>query len=199
MTPIEFLAFPKMARLSREAVITEKIDGTNAAIVIGPGDPNDPHVIATRLNGCAPDWVMKAQSRNRFITPGDDNYGFAAWAVSNAESLFELGEGRHFGEWWGKGIARNYGLAERRFSLFNTQRWGETRPSCCHVVPVLWRGNFDTNVADFLVSELRKKGSLAAPGFMKPEGIIVFHTAAGIGFKKTLEHDEKPKSQVARG
>ena len=30
----EFIEFPKMARLSRECVITEKIDGTNAQIFI---------------------------------------------------------------------------------------------------------------------------------------------------------------------
>ena len=29
---IEFVGFPKMARLSREIIITEKIDGTNAAV-----------------------------------------------------------------------------------------------------------------------------------------------------------------------
>lgn len=31
---IEFKGFPKMARLSRECIITEKIDGTNAQICI---------------------------------------------------------------------------------------------------------------------------------------------------------------------
>jgi hypothetical protein len=30
----EFAEFPKMARLSRECIITEKIDGTNAQICI---------------------------------------------------------------------------------------------------------------------------------------------------------------------
>jgi hypothetical protein len=29
---------------------------------------------------------------------------------------------------------------------------------------------------------------------MNPEGIVCFHTAANIGFKKTLEKDELPKS-----
>lgn len=31
-----FQEFPKMARLSRECVITEKIDGTNAQILVTP-------------------------------------------------------------------------------------------------------------------------------------------------------------------
>ena len=38
--------------------------------------------------------------------------------------------------------------------------------------------------------------SVAAPGFMKPEGVVVFHTAGNLGFKKTLEKDEVPKGQV---
>jgi hypothetical protein len=36
-------------------------------------------------------------------------------------------------------------------------------------------------------------GSKAAPGFMKPEGIVVFHVAGNVGFKKTIEKDEEPK------
>jgi len=34
MNNIEFKEFPKIARLSRECIITEKIDGTNASILI---------------------------------------------------------------------------------------------------------------------------------------------------------------------
>jgi len=34
-TEVPFVGFPKMARLSREIVITEKLDGTNAQICIG--------------------------------------------------------------------------------------------------------------------------------------------------------------------
>ena len=41
-TNLEFLEFPKMARLSREIIITEKIDGTNAQILITEdGDLSD--------------------------------------------------------------------------------------------------------------------------------------------------------------
>lgn len=32
---MEFTSFPSISRLSREIVITEKIDGTNASIYIG--------------------------------------------------------------------------------------------------------------------------------------------------------------------
>ena len=55
---LEFQDFPKMARLSREIIITEKIDGTNAQILITE-------------NG---DFLTG--SRTRWITPQDDNFGF---------------------------------------------------------------------------------------------------------------------------
>ena len=97
-----FEAFPKIARLSREIVITEKIDGTNAQIYI------------------TEDGKIQAGSRNRIITPEQDNFGFARWVEENHEDLLLLGEGRHFGEWWGQGIQRRYNLEEKRFSLFNS-------------------------------------------------------------------------------
>lgn len=172
----EFVEFPKMARLSREVVITEKIDGTNACVFVGE------------------DGAVRAGSRTRWITPQDDNFGFAAWVECNKETLRELGPGTHFGEWWGVGIQRGYGLAERRLSLFNVSRWGESRPACCHVVPVLYRGAFDMCAVVDALDELRDCGSRASPGFAKPEGIVLFHTAANICFKKTLEKDDIPKA-----
>jgi hypothetical protein len=193
----EFIEFPKMARLSRECLVLEKIDGTNASIFI------------------TDDGQMLVGSRTRWITPESDNFGFARWAMEHREELLQLGPGRHFGEWWGSGIQRGYGLqkGEKRFSLFNVARWclaGETPqriltadpriekyqdvlPACCHLVPVLRRGVFDTWMCDDALDELREKGSLAAPGFMKPEGIVVFHVAGNVGFKKTLDKDDVPK------
>lgn len=193
----EFIEFPKMARLSRECLVTEKIDGTNAQIYI------------------TDDGQMLVGSRTRWITPESDNHGFARWAMEHRDELLQLGPGRHFGEWWGSGIQRGYGLqkGEKRFSLFNVTRWclaGETPqriltadpriekyqdvlPACCHLVPVLRQGAFDTRMCDEALNELREKGSLAAPGYMKPEGIVVFHIAGNVGFKKTLDKDDAPK------
>jgi hypothetical protein len=188
----EFEEFPKMARLSREVIITEKIDGTNAQVYIEAleGYPlNDPDCIAQK-DGLA----MFVGSRSRWITPEDDNFGFAQWAYAHADELFMLGPGRHFGEWWGQGIQRKYGLDEKRLSLFNVSRWGDEHPACCHVVPTLFRGEFDTEVIAKVLYNLGQSGSVAAPGFMKPEGIVVFHTAQNAGFKKTLEKDDVPKS-----
>ena len=205
-----------MARLSREVIITEKIDGTNAQLLIAPlanDEPIPAHSmgvfdIAGQLH------YMAAGSRARWITPDVDNAGFAAWVARNFEQLKTLGPGRHFGEWWGQGIQRKYGMTEKRWSLFNVARWclhGETPgtiatadprivktqdmlPPCCHLVPVLYRGVFSTVTADFTLAELKNYGSKAAPGFMNPEGIVVFHVAGNVGFKKTLEKDEMPKS-----
>ena len=177
---IDFEDFPKMARLSRRVIISEKIDGTNAQVFIGE------------------DGAMKFGSRTRWITPDDDNFGFAKWATTNSDELRTLGTGRHFGEWWGQGIQRGYGLTEKRFSLFNTSRWAGSRPACCHVVPVLFDGIWDGTEPAMALSNLRIGGSEAAPGFMSPEGVVVFHVAGNVGFKKTLEKDEISKSQADR-
>jgi hypothetical protein len=200
-----FVEFPKIARLSREIVITEKIDGTNAQVYIAaPGTFVDvASIVAEHEDGR----VMLAGSRNRYITPQADNFGFARWVKEHADELWSLGEGRHFGEWWGSGIQRGYGLqnGEKRFSLFNVGRWADARdrvkfridrPACCGVVPILHRGEFDTWLINGLLHTMREQGSRVAPGFMKPEGIVIFHTASGQLFKKTLEKDEEPKSRL---
>lgn len=177
---VEFEKFNKIARLSRNCVITEKIDGTNAQILI------------------TEEGEIFAGSRNRFITPDNDNYGFAKWVEANKEELLKLGEGRHFGEWWGTGIQRGYNMDKKVFSLFNTNRWAGNPdlPKCCSVVPILYKGNFGTNAVDAYLKALAKIGSSAAPGFMKPEGVVIFHAASRSLFKKTIENDEAPKSVV---
>ena len=191
---MEFAGFPKMPRLSREMVITEKLDGTNAQVCIQELDGwNSPHPACIfQTDGLA----LFAGSRTRWITPQDDNYGFARWCQEHAEELLHLGPGRHFGEWWGQGIQRGYDLKEKRFSLFNLGRWNGAQPDCCHVVPVLYRGIFNTDEVEHSLRRLAADGSCAAPGFMKPEGVIVFHTAGNFGMKKTLEKDEVPKGLV---
>ena len=253
-------------------MITEKIDGTNAAIGI----------VTTRKEWVAEDQtgaghfidvalekpIVYAQSRTRIITPQNDNMGFARWVAENAEVLQLLGPGLHFGEWWGKGIQRGYGLEEKRFSLFNVARWRH-EPGAINlamvreklpqvdVVPVLYEGPwtgvlgykdgatgewlqqpqdwpefdrvdptararfdafvdgwveqgapseldrefhklFPTNprprfAPNFIIEHLKRVGSQAAPGFMKPEGIVVFHKASGTSFKVTIEKDAEHK------
>lgn len=195
---MEFMPWPKTARLFRTVTVTEKLDGTNAAIRIQPlsAEPNRNDTyhgfvwVQTRNDGVV---EVGAQSRNRLITPTDDNYGFAAWVAANAESLVtDLGIGAHFGEWWGQGIQRGYGLSEKRFSLFNTAKWGdaEFETPQLHTVPILYEGPFrQSEVIDGTCMTLRSLGSLAAPGFQDPEGICIFHSQSRKVYKYTLDGD----------
>jgi len=219
---IEFQGFGKIPRLFRDVVITEKIDGTNAAIGIVPVEsdwdvPDDAASVIIFEGGMAGTYAVYAQSRKRLITPAKDNHGFARWVYENALSLVhDLGPGLHFGEWWGSGIQRGYGLqkGEKRFSLFNVKRWMEAYPishagqetcflpksfktSGLGVVPVLYRGPFSTTAVSATLFDLNAFGSQAAPGFDRPEGIIIYHTAGNQLFKVTVENDEKPKALVS--
>jgi hypothetical protein len=175
-----FVPFPKIPRLSRDIVITEKIDGT-CGVVWVDGDGG-----------------VWAGSKNRWITPADDNHGFAAWVEEHSAEFADFGPGVWHGEWWGAGIQRRYGMKEKHFSLFNTSRWSDpaVRPACCDVVPVLYTGDFNTFLIQAVLVTLEEGGSMAAPGFMDPEGIVIFHTAGNLCFKKTLKDDGVPKSLI---
>lgn len=177
---MEFQPFPKIARLKREAIITEKLDGTNSAIIV------------------TDEGELYCQSRNKIITCKDDNHGFANWAEKNkSELISQLGPGIHFGEWWGSGIQRGYGLKEKRFSLFNVHIWHSdtedmrcTEAPLCFVVPTLVSlEKFSTESVDEALAKLKETGSIAAPGFMNPEGIVVFHSQNQALFKVTFEYD----------
>lgn len=192
-----FEPFPKLARLARDCTVTEKIDGTNAQVFIRPHEGNTEYgrTNATEAMHDGLPYEIFAGSRTRLVIPGKttDNYGFAAWVWENAAELVKLGPGRHFGEWWGKGIQRNYGLDERRFSLFHTHGIRH-KPDCVHVVPTLYRGEFNTARIEAFLGDLRREGSVAAPGFMNPEGIVVYHEHARVAFKKTFDDRHKEAS-----
>lgn len=208
---MEFEAFPKVPRLNRGVVVTEKIDGTNACIVIEPVDAGTPmderETARVKLELTADgselpvELAFFCQSRKRIITPGKntDNAGFATWVAEHAEELATLAPGRHFGEWWGKGIQRGYEQEEKRFSLFNVHRWhdadanglGEAAvPECCSVVPVVYLGQFIEQPWNNALWALSNNGSYAAPGYMNPEGVMVYHSHARSLFKVTLDGDE---------
>jgi RNA ligase len=199
---MNFQPFPKIPRLKREVVITEKLDGTNAQVVIVRSkshlhlDDGGTSIARSVRQDDNSFLHLLAGSRNKWIQPGKetDNYGFASWAVDNATALFKLGEGQHFGEWYGRGIQRNYGLDTRRFALFNRARYENTPDvGCVEFVPILYTGGIEG--VDECLQVLRKQGSTAVPGFMNPEGIVVYHTAARSMFKVLLENDSQPKGQ----
>ncbi len=199
----DFTRYNKIARWNRLVIVTEKLDGTNGAIVIEqwhePWKDESVTAYVTGKDGWL--YAVSTQSRNRFITPGRDNYGFARWVADHADLLVAtLGEGVHFGEWWGQGIQRKYGMQQKVFSLFNTSRWAdydfpEGFNGSLRCVPVL--GILTTPKEEKIqeiLEDLRVNGSVASPGFMRPEGIILYHVSANTGFKITLENDDIPKS-----
>lgn len=192
---VEFREWPKSPRLNRTAVVTEKIDGTNAGIHIEE------------------DGTVTAQSRSRLIYPGKqtDNAGFAAWVDECKEALADiLGPGLHFGEWWGQGIQRGYDMDHKVFSLFNTSRWGEGAEYDLRdedfnplfpelqCVPTIFEGEFAEAVelVPGFLGDLKDNGSFANPFYDNPEGIMIYHTAANLSFKVTIKNDEVPKSTV---
>ena len=159
---MEFKSFEKISKFSGIAMtITQKIHGTNAQIRIYEDDG-----------------VIKCQasSRTRDIFVGDDNFGFARYVKDNeAEIIEKLGLGTHFGEWAGPGINSGEGLKEKTFVIFNHYRFPAERPlpPQCVVVPVLYHGPYDERIVAEAIMELKINGSKRAPGFMRPEGIVI--------------------------
>mgnify|MGYP002129949175 CR=1 FL=1 len=71
---LEFLEFPKMPRLSREIIITEKIDGTNAQLLITESGEM-PSLLATWLikfmTGWNPISTMPAFGKNGWLSDSE--------------------------------------------------------------------------------------------------------------------------------
>lgn len=213
----EFEKFKPIPRLFRDCVITEKIDGTNAQISIRPLITTLSPTVETTVDKVVEFGdaflAIRAGSRNRWLAPGKgtDNHGFAAWVHDNVRQLVELlGIGRHYGEWWGQGIQRGYGMDHKRFELFNVHRWrspdgqiedlaivaARAQGVDIGVVPVLYRGSYLTEYVDLALYRLETEGSRLAPceGFPKPEGVVVYHSKSGQLYKATIENDDQPKS-----
>lgn len=205
------MTYPKFAsipRFNKPVIVTEKLDGTNGQIYISADLANAESVLGLpdpifilepedAVNGHRKG--IWAGSRNRWLSVDKDNFNFAQWVETYAERLIDtLGEGSHYGEWWGPGIQRGYGLKEKRFSLFNTSRWDNeyglltVSVPGLDVVPVLgiYDGQFISSAVEISMMDLEVKGSVASPGFMRPEGVVVYHTAANQPFKVTFDTPE---------
>ena len=135
-------------------------------------------------------YQVRAGSRNRWLTPDADNYGFAHWVAKNEQALLQAlnTTGLHYGEWWGQGIQRNYGMKEKVFSLFNPSQylWLSSQDGAIRVVPTLYEGPLEGFPFDFLEETFDKFGSVAAKGFKPAEGYMVYHSAARQLFKVPL-------------
>lgn len=198
-----FEKFPSLTRFSHGWTVTEKLDGSNGQLLI-VSDLN-PDALPLASEEAQAHLLIKydgyhvfAGSRNRMLSLSADNYGFARFVMDHAPDLIaKLGEGRHFGEWVGKGVnKRGYNLDQKRFVLFNTHRWtGAELPERVDVVPVLAEGYIDNpgGAATGAMALLKQNGSVYAPGFMDPEGVVMRHGPSGTLFKKTFDYDEHGK------
>lgn len=196
---MEFKSFPDIKKLgSTVFTVTQKIHGTNAQVTIVP--------IPDNIEDAA-EWMKKegsyhtveindkyfalfVGSRTRWIVPGDDNYGFAAFIYANKQAFVEkLGEGQHFGEWAGPGINSGEGLTEKTFVLFDFWRYDPANlPPQTVLVPVLYKDKFDLGVIESVMLDLKTNGSKLAPGFMRPEGVVA--QINGIRYKVVFDAEE---------
>lgn len=191
----DFVTWNKIPRFNKEWEITEKIDGTNGVLHWGEHDGRfDDTAWLARVDGL---W-LRAGSRNRWLSPESDNFGFAKWAKENADDLWGLGKGWHFGEWYGQGIQRAYGLTEKRFALFKTGWSDEDLPKRVEQVSTLIVADGSELNATIkgCLEDLRVCGSAHVPGFMKPEGLVVRHIQHGDRFKVLLDNDNIRKGEL---
>lgn len=184
MLPI-FKEWPSIQRLSSETIIiTEKIDGTNGIVYVSDDSS-----------------IVLAGSRNRWLSnpdgtpckPGDDNFKFSKWVYDNSETLKLLGPGYHYGEFYGPGIQRGYGVSEKSWVSFEFWRNDLTT---IEKVPILFEGRYTPTIYEEVIQQLINSGSVFKPGFMKPEGVVIqFKNVKGAKFKKLCENDLLHKYQ----
>lgn len=201
----EFKGWGSTPRFHKGLTITEKLDGTNACIVIYNGE-------------------VRAQSRKRLITPDDDNYGFARWVYDNAGVLTDtLGYGYHYGEWFGEGIQKNpLGIEGKRFALFHATKYTEqngydlNKVDGLETVPLLFHGQANASTIPTVLSDLLTYGTKVVgakaedvrsgiPGLetevvyrkaAEAEGIIVWHKETQQKYKILLKDDAFHKWEV---
>lgn len=176
---MDFKEFPKITRFYEQNIcVTEKIDGTNGLIWISED-----------LS------IVRAGSRTRWVSTTDDNYGFARFVDDNVEDLKKLGAGYHYGEWWGQGIQRKYGMPQKVFSLFNVSKWQDktARPVCCDVVPVIYNGVVTPEIVERFREPMGVSVAALNYGveFNNPEGVMMYFTKGGMYFKAPNEKGRK--------
>ncbi len=180
MTHPEFKSFGEIKKFTRiNFSITQKIHGSNATILIWPNEDKGGEL------------DLVCGSRTRWIYPGDDNYGFAAFVHAHRDEFIKkLGVGKHDGEWAGLGINSGEGLLEKKFVLFDWWKWpaGRELPAGCLVVPVLYQGEADLRKIDEVMEDLKTNGSKLVPGFMRPEGVVI--NLNGTYYKKVFKAEE---------
>jgi hypothetical protein len=163
---MQFKSYDKIEQIGKlHMFITQKLHGTNAQIYIEQ---------MVNLQD-EPIMFVAAGSRSRWLTPEDDNYGFAKFVHDNRDEIAaKLGPGRHFGEWCGPGINAGEGLSEKKLFLFNWHKFKDKElPDKIETVPVLYSGKFSFDAINETMEHLKVHGSRIVKGYMKPEGIVI--------------------------
>lgn len=159
-------------------VITEQIGGSRVGVHIARVDSEPPaggHGVRVEVDGQW--WLLRPISPIRWLGSERDNFGFAAWVRASAAQLIRLGQGWHYGVWYGRGIMRSYGLDHRRLALYDVERWTqipERLPDRVESVPIVGRarGPELSSAVDRALRRLERSGSLAVPG-QAAEGIEI--------------------------
>lgn len=177
-------AFPKIGRLTKKCLVTEKINGTNGMIRVHTSP--------------LPNLICQAGSRNRWLTPESDNFGFAKWVAENARDIANiLGPGDHYGEWAGPGIQKNpHDLNCRHFFVFprHVNDIGPMLWGIAHAVirrPLtLYDGPFSTYLMGQMANWCQRR--VAEGHYM--EGFVILHES-GWRNKWTLNDGHKGSNE----
>jgi hypothetical protein len=178
---VEFKEWPKIPRgQGEDMTITEKIDGTNACIIVENGE------------------VVGCQSRSQLLAHNNidgilriynDNFGFAEYVLRNKEELAKLGDGYHYGEWAGPGIQKNHHNLERKtLFLFNSDRWRDgrqQRPEGVECVPILYEGPANREA---IAETMNGLWATAKERGYHPEGVVIWYHKTKRYEKVTFEN-----------
>lgn len=209
MVMLKLKPWNRIPWLFSDVILTEKLDGHTAMIhiervkrlprsrvsLVRPTDVVVSHPAKmddyTGKTARTEVWRVWAQNQVRPLQVNHDMSGLAAWVDRHAAELVRvLGPGVHSGTWWGYKIRRGYGLFpdDRRFSLFNTERWSHlngTQVPGLYCAPILWQDTLgpDTLKQFLRVLDRASKMSAAVPGWECPQGVILYHRDGNMMFQ----------------
>jgi len=179
-----FEAWPKTARGFGPALYTEKLDGSNVAVIFerryGTEAFADMNNVVIKDTNTGELFIIHvaAQTRTQMAFIEDDQVGIAQWVADRKYSLvrdlYNFNRGadleRHYGEY-----VKGKGLKVPHVFLFNAYRWREAEFATegLSVVPVLYEGEHSYEQLTDTLRDLELNGSrvLDSPA----EGVIVFH------------------------
>ena len=221
MSTASYPSFSSIERLENiYCVISEKIDGTNGLIEI----QNKAN------NSNTGSMIVKFGSRNRYISFSDDNAGFANFFRHYEKKFKNMAKEiiassynedsqtdeiptenyplRIYGEWFGKGIQRGYGLDDKYFmpfSSFYAEHMIKAGIPNIMMPNIMYTGKFSLEVVDNCMNCLTS-GSFhnLITNYDNPEGIVIYFPKYNFRLKQTFEgskwernitkseHDKKP-------